>query len=183
MWVCQCDCGNIKNIRSAQISSKKVRSCGCLAKESISRIGKIPNNKTHGMSKTRVYEIWCGMIKRCNNKKSKSYKNYGGRGISVCKEWLSFEVFYKDMGDPPEKTSIERIDNNLGYFKDNCKWATRREQSRNTRRNVRINGEIIQDIADRLGLKNANSILRRIERGWGVNEATNTAKGLPKKSN
>lgn len=88
----------------------------------------------HGMCGTREYSTWNSMITRCTNPNNKDYPNYGGRGITVCQEWLdSFEVFYRDMGDIPEGMSLDRVDNNKGYYKDNCKWSTNSEQKHNRR--------------------------------------------------
>ena len=87
----------------------------------------------HGLSKTPVYNSWLAMISRCNNHNRNQYKNYGGRGITVCSRWLEFKNFFEDMGERPDGLTIERKNNNLGYFKENCKWATKIEQSRNQR--------------------------------------------------
>ena len=88
---------------------------------------------------TSIYQTWCSMLKRCRDENHKSYKNYGGRGITVCKKWLKFENFYNDVGDrPSRKYTLERIDNNKGYFPNNIKWATMKEQSNNSRMNVKI---------------------------------------------
>ena len=106
--------------------------------------------KQHNLSYTRFYTIWRGMKKRCLNKKAKEYKRYGGRGINICDGWLKFIGFKEDMYKSylehvkrygEKNTSIERINNYLGYYKNNCKWATQYEQTRNTRRNVNITYE------------------------------------------
>ena len=91
---------------------------------------------THGKSRTRIYKIWNQIKQRCRNKKNGRYDSYGGRGITISDEWLnSFESFYRDMGDPPPGMTIERKDNDAGYCKENCRWATQFDQSRNKRRN------------------------------------------------
>lgn len=110
-------------------------------------------NKTHGMSKTPIYRLWASMITRCHYEGAINYKHYGGRGIKVCERWKkSFAAFYEDMGDRPGKNySLDRIDNNGDYYKENCRWAEIKIQRRNRRNNIYItyNGktQIIQDWA------------------------------------
>lgn len=110
----------------------------------------------HGMSHSKIHQIWIDMHQRCKNPKAHAYKNYGGRGIIVCKRWESFENFYTDMKDAPKGLSLERIDNDKGYFPSNCKWATREEQQNNSRANIIIEYQnqrlTIAQWADKIGM-------------------------------
>lgn len=132
-WLCLCDCGNKKLVTSYRLQSGQTKSCGCLQRE-LAR----SRHTTHGMTNTKIYEVWKHMHSRCRDKTDKSYKDYGNRGIKVCKRWFKFENFYRDMGDLPRGLTIERIDNDRGYFPDNCKWATPKEQANNKRTNILI---------------------------------------------
>lgn len=95
-------------------------------------------NRTHGMRHTKEYSTWSSMMQRCNSPGNPAYHNYGGRGIKVCKRWRTFENFYADMGKKPLGVDLDRIDNNKGYSLKNCRWASRKENIRNTRVAVRI---------------------------------------------
>ncbi len=111
------------------------------------------------MSGTSIYNAWSAMVRRCTKPKDAAFKNYGGRGITVCARWLdSFEAFYADMGEKPSKKhSLERIDNSKGYSPDNCKWATQAEQCRNRRGNrwVEFRGQrmILAEFARHIGIR------------------------------
>jgi len=128
-WICKCKCGALVTVKGKSLKRGDTKSCGCLVKDTNIKI-----NTTHGMTGSPEYRIWCLIIQRCTNLNSFSYEYYGGRGIKVCKRWLKFENFFKDMGLRPNKLlTIDRTDNNKGYYKKNCCWATRTEQSHNTR--------------------------------------------------
>jgi hypothetical protein len=134
----------------------------------------------HGMTGTKLYDSWKGMRARCSNPSHISYKNYGGRGISVCNEWQDFENFYADMGDRPEGATLERIDNDKGYSKDNCKWASWSENNRNRRsiRIVELDGvsKSVVEWAEVTGLK-IQTICSRLNKGWTA-ERTLTEKAV-----
>lgn len=133
------------------------------------------NGIKHGMARTNIYRIWSRMIERCHNEKNKNYFNYGGRGITVCEEWRqSFINFYKDMGDRPPSMSLDRIDNNKGYSRENCRWATPEQQMANTRAAnlIEYNGETlpIAQWARKLGVSR-NRIRTRLKIGMSVEQA------------
>jgi hypothetical protein len=128
---CICDCGNVCLVSKQNAYSGKAKSCGCISKESF-----VQRNTKHGMRSTPEYRAWCGLKSRCLNTKVRNYKDYGGRGITVCEEWVkSFSAFHGDMGDRPSSThSIERIDVNGNYEPSNCKWIENKFQARNKRK-------------------------------------------------
>lgn len=130
-WKCRCDCGNIIVVRAGALKNSHSKSCGCL-----NSVLNNPNKISHGMSRTRIYRAWSNMKVRCYKKRFIGYKDYGGRGIRVCDRWKdSFENFWEDMNvSYRDNLTLDRIDNDKGYSKENCKWATTKEQNNNKRK-------------------------------------------------
>jgi hypothetical protein len=164
-WLCKCDCGNEKEVIGNYLSSGRTKSCGCYQHESI-----VKRFTTHGKSNEKLYYIWKGMLRRCENSKHRNYKDYGGRGISVCEEWHNLNKFidWAHKNGYAEGLEIDRVNNNGIYEPNNCKWSTRKEQTLNTRRNIKIelDGEIksLSEWCEILGFKE-NTIQYRYYRG------------------
>ncbi len=133
LWDCICDCGGYVLARTGHLNSGSVKSCGCIKIEVVTRLGKSHLNLT-AKSKHPLYKIWSGMWNRCTRPTAHEYKNYGGRGITVCIEWKDFNNFVRDMGPRPSiRHTLDRKDNNGNYNKNNCKWSTWKEQANNRR--------------------------------------------------
>lgn len=175
-WTCVCDCGSKTEVPAGNLTNGHTRSCGCYSHERA-----VETNTTHGLSGTRFYQCWRDMRVRTESEKSIAYGRYGGRGITVCDRWLTFENFVSDMHESylshaenhgEKDTTIERIDNSNGYSPDNCRWATNKEQAINRRKNKKyqVNGELLrpQEIADKYGLSYA-AVIHRIRRNWPAN--------------
>ncbi len=178
-WVCRCDCGRTTDVRGCDLRNRGRRSCGCL---------NARNRLTHGVSRTPEYKVWMNMHERCENPDDPAWHNYGGRGIQVCARWADVSTFIADMGRRPEGSTLERIDNNGPYSPENCRWATRREQSVNTRRTVMLTyaGETLpmKDWAAKAGIR-YGTLHFRIKSGWPVERALTTPIGItfgPRKS-
>jgi hypothetical protein len=166
-WKCMCKCGVTRDgISMNDLRTGKSKSCGCIMLET---------HFTHGMANTSEYKIWAGMIQRCTNPLNDAYKNYGTRGITVCDRWLnSFENFYADMGRRPSKEmTIDRIDNDKGYYPDNCKWSDKFEQNQNKRETlfVFIDGarRSLSDECRKRGF-NYGTAFSRFKRGLPIDE-------------
>lgn len=164
LWKCQCQCGTIRILRGHTLKRSESRSCGCY------RFGR-PIER-HGSTTRREYNIWAGMVSRCHTLTHKQYPEYGGRGITVCESWRkSFVAFFADMGECPVGMGIDRIQNELGYFRSNCRWATCKQQSRNTRRNrlltYRSETHCLAEWAEILGLR-PGTLYERLARGWSL---------------
>jgi hypothetical protein len=160
--LCRCACGVKKVVRAESLLSGRSKSCGCRRSEV---------HETHLMTKSPEHMAWGGAKARCNNPKNPHYADYGGRGIRVCAEWeTSFEAFFRAMGPRPSPShSLDRIDNDKGYEPENCRWATKREQSRNQRGNVFINAcgatRTLSEWAELTGI-HKHTIQGRLRAGW-----------------
>jgi hypothetical protein len=149
-WLCVCRCGSERRIPGTNLVRSHTQSCGCL---------KVERNAARSAASIMLhpnYGTWCAMNARCKDEGHIEFTNYGGRGIQVCARWDSFIAFCVDMGVKPPGTSIDRIDNDKGYSKDNCRWATQKQQARNTRRTVHVEfrGErvALADLCDAFGV-------------------------------
>lgn len=164
VWVCQCDCGTVTTVTARYLRVRRFPSCDCWEAELAA----------YGAEDS----IWQSMRARCRNPNNPSYHRYGGRGITVCERWESFALFLADMGPRPSpEHSLDRIDNDGPYSPENCRWATRTTQNRNTRRNHRLTHDgrtlAIVEWAELLGL-HAVTIHLRLKRGWSVERTLST---------
>lgn len=171
MWRCLCDCGNYVDKKGSALGRGDSTSCGCLTTEKRS-----DNAKTHGLSQTKTYWIWHNMKHRCADSDHPSWSNYGGRGITVCDRWLeSVNNFIEDMGERPTGKTLDRIDGDKGYYKENCQWITHK-QNCNKKRNTPLiffKGEslTVSGWAEKLGIKQTTLNMRLKSYKWSVEDA------------
>lgn len=167
LWNVRCDCGSEKQVAAMHLMSGHAKSCGCLQTE----VATI-----HGMTNTTTFRAWSSMLNRCRNPNNQAYPRYGGRGITVCERWNSFENFYADMGEQPKGLSLERRDNDQGYGPDNCCWATRIEQNNNKRTNRLVTSfgktQTVAQWSREIGIT-ASALRHRLNNGWTVERALN----------
>lgn len=176
VWRFHCVCGNEIERRKYDVLSGNTKSCGCLRRDVVVKRNMTRDvHEDQWVEKHPLWHRYQGMIARCTNENHPGYAHYGGRGITVCDRWLeSFENFVADMGECPEGMTLERRDNDKGYSKENCVWATRARQSRNTSRNrlIEFGGVTLpmRDMEIRLGFKKG-TLQRRLDLGWSVEDA------------
>lgn len=132
-WECLCDCGNSSFVRGADLRNGDAQSCGCRWRDTMKKHGHNTDGK-----RTPTNQCWHAMIQRCTNPNTKQWADYGGRGIGFCDEWKDFRNFLRDMGEMPKGLTLDRIDNDKGYSKENCRWATRAQQRANCRNTLYV---------------------------------------------
>lgn len=171
-WICRCECGNYTVVQGRNLRNGKSKSCGCFMRD----YAKHAKTK-HGLHKSRLYRIWYDMKKRCYSKTESTYEHYGGRGITICSEWLNdFMSFYSwaMSNGYADNLTIDRIDVNGNYEPSNCRWATMKEQGNNKRTCIYLthNNEThtLTEWAEITGL-NPNTLYKRIRKGWSVEKA------------
>jgi hypothetical protein len=174
-WECSCECGNVVVVKSAYLKRSDVKSCGCMGIEQRRKAAQTQCHALSRRSQPRARKSWGNMIARCTNPDNVGWKQYGGRGITVCERWLnSFASFFGDMGEPPAGHTIDRIDSNGPYSKENCRWATQKDQANNRTNNrlVTANGKTltVSQWADLTGLS-WHTIHARLSRGWSAERA------------
>lgn len=175
IWECRCECGVTTRGTTSAIRNGYKQSCGCILKMDPARLSHGHRRGPDASGKqSRAYNAWINLRQRCDNENTNGYENYGGRGITYDPAWSDFPTFLADMGEPPPRKSLDRIDNDGHYCKENCQWATRREQSLNRRNNRRVEfgGEAltVTEWAERLGIK-PMTLLTRLDRSWPLERA------------
>lgn len=180
-WTCQCDCGTVVDVEAGKLASGHTQSCGCYMRERASQANLRHGQSSHpnGGNATKEYNTWMLMLRRCHKVGSQDYAQYGGRGITVCERWHTFDLFFSDMGAAPSPShSIERLDNERGYEPGNCKWATPKEQRRNQRRAVLIEfagkSQTPMEWATETGISHKRIHARMKILGWSVEKTLTT---------
>jgi len=171
LWDCECVCGRVVAISTARLRHKHypTNSCGCMRGINISNAVR-----DHGMSNTKIFRVWQGMIRRCTSETHDDYPRYGGRGIEVCERWQKFQNFFDDMEYAPPGMTLGRIDNDRGYEPANCRWETQEQQQNNRRSNrvVMVDGKrfTIMQLSRANGIAH-DTLIRRIKLGWPMERA------------
>jgi hypothetical protein len=161
-WLCECNCGQETIVLGSDLTGGKTQSCGCL---------RIKHGHTAKFKKSKTYISWYHMIQRCTNPNNKDYHDYGERKITVCRQWLKFENFLADMGEVPDSLQIDRINNNKGYYKENCRWTTSKINNRNRRSNHLISynnkTQCVMEWSEEIGIPEY-VIRQRLKHDWSI---------------
>lgn len=176
IWLCKCDCGNYVEVNSGQLQSSGIHSCGCYVRERMSKL-----NYKHGGKKERLYMVWESIKRRCYDKSFPEYDNYGGRGISVCNDFMDYAKFREwalangyDKNAKQQMCTIDRIDVNGNYTPENCRWVSAKVQQNNRRNNriITYKGET-HTLAEWNRIKNfpTDTIGKRLSSGWTLDRA------------
>lgn len=161
-WLCVCDCGREKEVAYTHLMDGHVKSCGCLQSEKTAE-----RNYRHGLAGTRIYKIYYGILQRCYIEANPAYKDYGGRGITMCDEWKGDFLLFYDWAMSHgynDGLSIDRIDNDKGYFPANCRWVTQKRQCNNRRCNIMVGDKTLKQACVERGLK-YHTVYARVRRG------------------
>lgn len=175
-WHCRCDCGKTVSVNADALKAGRTKSCGCLQAER-----RAETHTTHGAWKggteTTTHRSWRMMMARCYEPSNNRYASYGGMGIKVCEQWKEFQHFLGDMGERPPGMTLDRIDSNRDYSKENCRWASQKQQQNNRRNNrlITANGETMtmSQWAERTGI-GCGTIFSRLEIGWSEEKSVTT---------
>ncbi len=175
-WLCRCNCKKEIIVLGFNLKNGHTKSCGCLHKEIMTK---------HGHWNDKIYKIWAAMVQRCTNSNAKNYKNYGGRGITVCGRWRKFKNFNEDMGENWKSgLTLERTNNELGYYRGNCEWATREKQNKNKRNTLYVehNGKsrLFVELCEEYNMPRKIVYNRYYILGWTLEKALATPVGKRK---
>lgn len=177
IWLCQCDCGNLKIAKGLYLRVGDTKSCGCIAKDLI-----VKRNTKHGLSKTRLYRIYKDILRRCRSKTRFAHEYYFDKGITVCDEWASnFSEFYAwSMSNGySDELTIDRIDFDKGYSPENCRWVSMKEQCNNktNNRHIELDGKTytVSQLSDKIGINRSTLYNRLYVLGWDVKRAVSTS--------
>lgn len=175
IWLCQCDCGNIREAKSEYLNNGRTNNCGCLTSNKLSE-----SSKKHGMVNTRLYRTWKHMKYRCHNPNEPKFYNYGGRGITVCDEWQTFTTFceWALKNGYSDDLTLDRIDVNGNYEPNNCRWVDYKKQANNTRRNRNITykgiTKTLTEWGEFMGINASTLRYRLLNLNWSVEKALET---------